>query len=1155
MPDLNRDLRPRQEDAAHFLIRHLTNGLEPILGFSAPPGFGKSVVNQVVCTHLVHVRQFRLTITVSPEIVIEHSLMPQQPCTYHFPKTGKDPILVDPKDWRMVRDQGRQALFDALRAKTPVQPHLVVSYAALRRWSKDPEFLPKDLSDVFWVFDEGHHISESNGNGIAVKSIQERNGPTCFMTATMFRHTGNILIDTATAPIFAVSQADAMSEPDETRYCPKELKMRLEAVPKGLDPMEFMVDLLEKDRHHRLRVFPKSVIKIKAGDSVQTAQKLKDLLVKRHPDLRVLIVVGDTLDKSVLETLEYERNVGRFADSKVDVVIACNRFLEGADWPLCSHAYSLDLTNSLVKMIQFSGRGMRPKRRYPDYPEEWKDTAFFTQVLGTYLKDDAFRDAHLDRAFIMATLVANNNVGLSYLREDLKSCIEMARLPHSGYPNPDAWEEFCSALGLSDEESKLSLDRLAKAQMEVMRDRGLTAKQVTPQHIKEVLRGQNLTPTELAQHEHALNLWVAKSPKYGRVVQGYVRRHLHKLMSQEGLTSETTKNWRWVQASLHECFNKAVEEAHAQEGVMFDVLTPNEDGPSILEMVANLTGQSCQQVTQCLVDKLPWDRWFTRLSMFKQEHGNLDLGEYDENRDLRAWIDRQRDAKRRGTLDSGHENKLVTLGVNLVLSPSDKFAELCRRVTDDNDWSPIPGDDLWKFVSKLRRMATAQQHERLNSASRGRFQWDVELAQFQQEVRALEILIPGTPECLRYEQYYLARRLPGMNERVENLLRKAQTLPEDFKAQWDTLDRAYEKVHQEVTRTRQAAAAVPNRKQDFWHIWSNDRVLEDRLLDYEREAIFQEPLAPELRSFLQAGATTAPAFKRALLNVRGHFSPGSLLDRWFQQLPGEVQREVWSHLGTNAPPMPSRNPDSTKYVIPESHERTEFKDNELKQLSRKFVLGVVKQCPQLFREGHLQRPWLELDSQESPTGQMLAPYLNPGVFIGLSRDQAVAPTNRKFMHEHPEIPNRDHIVFRKDDLDSALSDLEAYPDLGVLVFDSLNAMGNMNLAGVLGPMVRFCEQNARRNGSILLVINLILRSNVAVGDRDLTDFYHEALRKLGLPEVEDKTAYPFGPDTQAKVLHTYKGKDSSFGMHLHCILFTTGPHQNVEGATIHQVKP
>lgn len=895
MADIN--LRPRQEDGFLFLSNAFEHGHEPLAGLAAFTGYGKSITHQVLATHLVNRGVVRLTVTLGPELVIERSLAPHKADdgtdkTYHFLKHKCTPITVDTSRWRVLRDvtaSGKEALRNALREGLPEYTHLVTTYQAMQSWMRDPDFLPKDLRDTQWFPDEGHHISEDNGIGEVIQEILARGGNICPMTATMFRHTGKLLFDTTQVPVFSYSLAEAMSEPDESRFCPRELRLSMKVVPKGENLPPFVVGILKTDKP------PKSIIRLKSGRSAEAAADLKTLISKELPHLRVRILIGPLSDEDT-KLLDHERKVKRYCDSQVDVLLVCGRFLEGGDWPLCSHIYNLDSTQSLVRIIQSNGRAMRDKKGIEDYPEEWVEVSVATQILQAAISEDDFRGHHLDRTFIIATMVANNHIGLNYLRDDLRGCLETPRGQHSGHPNPDQWTNVANELNFTEEELKQSLTEIAKTDL-FLQGQGLRPKQITAGVLANKLQEMYPDPEDFQRHKRAVSLYVGHK---SRVVQDYVRRKVRELLG-----NPKAQDWRWVRASLQDIFSSVVDEF--EDEVVTDLITSNENGPSVMDMVTEVTGLRSLEIGRRLETALPWEGWFHKLKEFQATHSHLNVHTEDDHQALAAWLDRQVAAYRHNELLPERQKQLQDLGVTLVrtYSTADMLAELIRDCRAVPEWIPVSGDPLGDLAKKLRIDTTDLRREQVTKAV-PKFEWDNDFAEFRAKLQnhSAEILTPGTKHCAWYESFYLSRRLGlPVSPMKPHVYSKFTATNLVFQDDWDALDDAYEEIHREWTRQRVTTfRQQPTLALQGCLLWPTgflgERVFGDKLLDYEREALLQDPLPLELRTFLSEGTQGKgyAAMAGIYRNQKGEMQPGGFLDLWWRILTLAQQNELRSRL-------------------------------------------------------------------------------------------------------------------------------------------------------------------------------------------------------------------------------------------------------------------
>jgi hypothetical protein len=108
---------------------------------------------------------------------------------------------------------------------------------------------------------------------------------------------------------------------------------------------------------------PKTVIVVPQQKSRDWALRLQKAFEKRGARVLNAVGVGAETQQRLREVLETEGSVSEFGKSQVDVILACKRFDEGTDWPLCSHIYVVGFPRSLPLTVQRWGRTFRPKHK------------------------------------------------------------------------------------------------------------------------------------------------------------------------------------------------------------------------------------------------------------------------------------------------------------------------------------------------------------------------------------------------------------------------------------------------------------------------------------------------------------------------------------------------------------------------------------------------------------------------------------------------------------------------------------------------------------------------------------------------------------------------------------------------------------------------
>jgi hypothetical protein len=908
---LERQVRPRQQEAAEFMADQMLQEQQREVGLSMQPGAGKSISQQIHAVVMSMRAGVRLTISLAPQLCIKQGLVPTQDCrwvglTGFNPPLEGDSIAVEQRKWRDLRatplrddESGRTALYGALHAEVPNQPHVAATYQALVRWTQDPDFLPRDLSDVLFFYDEGHHVGEDNCIGALAKEIARRNGRRCFVSATLYRRDGKLLLSPDT-PVFSVSIAQAQADPDDVRYCPKDLWLRTESIP-YVDGVSYaervasaVIDFLERDG------WRKSLIILKPGNSLAVAEQVARASFARRPDIRVVNAVGDANKEIVSRTLAREQAAARgtsdgqpaqLSDSKVDIFISCGRFKEGSDWPFCSHVYDFAPTDSIAQYIQHAGRALRSKRGILGYPPDYDpELAVYTLAFLACPVEQDLRDCHFDRSYLAVAMMADWRVAHDYV-DDLRRMLARPSA-RSGRENQDAWRTLLAAFSCTQEEGKQAIGILARAHAMLLHDgikpvvpaKGCPAG-FTSAKIDEMFVRMNLPQESLVL---ARDLLALRSPP--RVMMNHLKGLVRKLRAEPARRN----NWRWVRAELHAVFAEVVRKNETY--VVPDLATP---GIAFITQVHG--GVSAENIGRALAEASPWDITFSRVRAFQEERGHVSFDDaVPAQAEMSKWLERQRDEHRRNVLPEDRRDRLLEVGIDLVRawSQDDRLAELIRRCKADPEWVPHEAYDrdleLGKLAWELRVRASDVRRKRVEDEVPW-FEWDTVAATVRRGLLAhgAEILHPGTVGCSWYEPYHVAHRLGGLKG-VQGQLLSAGT--ESWVGEWLAVDDAYCAVYKAAWQERVDAVRATPRESTAYAPWMNpfsksqdlkqydmfSRLLSDRLLDFERASVFSDPAFTfMLDGMCKHVPTTLVGAREA--DIR----PDSLRGYWWKGLPDE----------------------------------------------------------------------------------------------------------------------------------------------------------------------------------------------------------------------------------------------------------------------------
>jgi len=163
-----------------------------------------------------------------------------------------------------------------------------------------------------------------------------------------------------------------------------------------------------------------------------------------------------------------------------------------------------------------------------------------------------------------------------------------------------------------------------------------------------------------------------------------------------------------------------------------------------------------------------------------------------------------------------------------------------------------------------------------------------------------------------------------------------------------------------------------------------------------------------------------------------------------------------------------------------------------KQATRQRTIDLIKESDYWVPDpdgGYLNGDWMELCGHHDETLQTLLALnaLHPGVsrYIGINSNPEVIQANQEFFKTATEAGQA---VWIEGTWANVLADLSRFPNTRVVVFDSFNGVINTRIERILQDSKDFTEHLYRRNGTVLLVVNLALRgSKPGDGDRIVQD--------------------------------------------------------------------
>ena len=420
-------LREYQWRAASFIVSNIIDEV-PQMAIVAPTGAGKSTIITSIILKLKS--NIKGGIIAAPQEAIESGFY--EDVEYYAPESYL--AYKNSASDGFIGKKKKENLYKLLRLSKDKTVDMSIilrgiphSNATEPRWALTTHqqmtiwgdsLWPSDLSGFALFIDEAHHAGETTKLFDLCSEWIKRGGQVIYVTATPYRADGN-LIYPENIPTFIWS----MSEHTINNFAPNNCLIKTVLV----DAMASTIseyngdtvgdsDLAEGIIRDKVQAWindgrPKAVFILPGNNSIELSNILEKLLTDKGA--RVVNVVGANDEKkdSFRLALGVEKKAIKFSDSKVDAFIACNRFNEGTDWPLCSHVYNWGVPKSIGLIIQRWGRAFRSKDRYLDYPEKFKNTACITFFTLKAAKDSSLENKHFELSWLLATFMSDWKTG------------------------------------------------------------------------------------------------------------------------------------------------------------------------------------------------------------------------------------------------------------------------------------------------------------------------------------------------------------------------------------------------------------------------------------------------------------------------------------------------------------------------------------------------------------------------------------------------------------------------------------------------------------------------------------------------------------------------------------------------------------------------
>lgn len=390
----------------------------PSVLLRGPTGCGKTKITQALIGANTGTDLMTHAVVLAPQVQIEDGFYPpEEGLQIVFPSSSEDGVTIMPPveirraqegvtrgGWKKLREDDKSnsrnnALDTYLRDSKPAYDCVLTTHSTFYRWAQNFD-CDYDLKGRVMFVDEAHHAGDDTEVGRGLQKWLDMNGKIVYITATSFRTDGNGMYDKAVPVIRTMAEHSIGGI-----YAPRDFKLdnhKLSMVAQNFKQVKG--DECPLDTGHAAEELvakwiadgrPKTVVNVPAIGSEKWALDL-ELAFRKARAKGVFNAVGyDKIFNTkegkwqerqdvLMELLQEERKVKDYKDkdetkrSQVDVILACKRFNEGTDWPLCSHVYNIGTPSSLQLIIQRWGRATRVKTDIANYPKKHRNVAYMT---------------------------------------------------------------------------------------------------------------------------------------------------------------------------------------------------------------------------------------------------------------------------------------------------------------------------------------------------------------------------------------------------------------------------------------------------------------------------------------------------------------------------------------------------------------------------------------------------------------------------------------------------------------------------------------------------------------------------------------------------------------------------------------------------------
>lgn len=407
------------------MLKRLEEDADSLL--ASPTGSGKTTI-AATAARLSFAMGTTHAIIAAPQKQIEEGFVECNGLEVRWPEGSKRkrPIVIPDGFIRPLKPGVGMArkVLEYLADPTPGYV-LACSHAALTVMLRlfGEHALPEFLATATLIVDEAHHAPADELSGV-VAAWQSRGGRLRFYTATPERADGRAVATPGMVRIVR-SLAEHMLE----GYAPGEIVNELvpfKVTGVRISGAEFTGEAVTQDAKDLKRLAQAIVARWEADGRPKAIVRvppmrggcgpLVSLLVRLFAKVGARVVdstgLGMDPQRAFRAMLGSER--GRsFADSRHDIIIGSQRVVEGTDWPVCSHIYSVGIPGSLTLLQQLLGRATRRKDDKHPSRDRVKITFLYPTAGGHSL--DSLSMEHSRQALLVCVFLADHESGEALL--------------------------------------------------------------------------------------------------------------------------------------------------------------------------------------------------------------------------------------------------------------------------------------------------------------------------------------------------------------------------------------------------------------------------------------------------------------------------------------------------------------------------------------------------------------------------------------------------------------------------------------------------------------------------------------------------------------------------------------------------------------------